>query len=79
MIMPTKNTVRNNARRQVRKALRSARYAVERLERIADDMNPGVCTDIARDAETALRDGAEEAKLAASDFGLLEMLGCKRG
>ena len=72
--MPTKKTTMNNAHEQVRKALRSARYAVERLERITDDMYPGVCTDIARDAETALRDGTEEAKLAASDFGLFEMM-----
>jgi hypothetical protein len=72
--MPTKKTVRNNARWQAVKALASARHAVKLLERITDDAHPSVCTDSARKAQNVLQRAATNAMLAGSEFGLFEMM-----
>jgi hypothetical protein len=56
------------ARRHARVALRSARYAVGRLEGLENYVSPAKCAYFVEDAESALEDAATDATLALAEF-----------
>lgn len=66
--MATKEQMRAEAFRHARNALRSARYAVGRLEALHPSHSAEDCATVTEDAESALEDGAVDATLALAEF-----------
>jgi len=68
MIMTDRLQAMKEARRHARVALRTARYAVGRLESLTESLVPANCACVVEDAQIALEDGAIDAKLALAEF-----------
>jgi hypothetical protein len=66
--MTNKEQMMNEAWRAARNAQRSAQYALNRLVAVADCCDPVECARLTEDAESALADGAVDAKLALAEF-----------
>lgn len=72
--MTAKEKILEDARRQVRLAVRSARYALNRLVSLADYTDDDVLVTIAADAERTLEDGVVDARLATAAFRRAELM-----
>lgn len=68
MIMTDREQTIAEAFRHARIALRSARYAVGRLEGLTPSLSPANCARTVEDAKDALDDGAIDAEVALAGF-----------